>query len=89
MQKLLITLLTFLLIYYAVKFILRLFGPRLMRYGAKKAGEHFERKFRERTQTYTQTKEEGDITVIKKTRKSKYPKTSTKVGEYVDYEEVE
>ncbi|MCK8524370.1 DUF4834 family protein [Aquimarina sp. D1M17] len=73
-----------LLIYYGLKVLTRLFGPLLLRYVTKKAGEKFEQQFNRYQQSYQST--EGDVTIEKKPKQ----KSSNKdVGEYIDYEEID
>nr|WP_109301144.1 DUF4834 family protein [Aquimarina sp. AU474] len=73
-----------LLIYYGLKVLTRLFGPLLLRYVTKKAGEKFQQQFSQYQQP--QQSPEDDVTIDKKTKQ----KSSNKdVGEYIDYEEID
>ena len=80
------TVLIIMLIYYGIKILSRLFAPYLMRYMSKKMQERFGGQFQQQQQP-NQRQKEGE-TVIDKIPQS--PKSSDKkVGEYVDYEEIE
>ena len=81
------TILIVLLVYYGLKFLIKLLSPYLMRYIAKKAGKKFEEAFGANPNVAPQPKEEGTITIDKMpSSKSKF---RNQVGEYVKYEEVE
>lgn len=59
-----------------------------MRYLSKKAGQQFEKFFDDIPNMNNQTQEkEGSITIDKMPKRN--PQSNNKVGEYVDYEEVE
>jgi hypothetical protein len=79
------TLLIILLIFFGLRIVFRLAKPYLMRYIAKKAGQRFEEMFRD-VNTPPQQRE-GDISIDKQPSHRKSSKT--KVGEYIEYEEVE
>ena len=71
------TILIILLIYYVIKWLTRLFFPLLMkRYFGNQAGKQNQSE-----------RPEGDITIIKRGEKPKGD--DNKLGEYVDYEEVD
>jgi hypothetical protein len=75
-----------LLIYYGLKILSRLFAPILIKYVAKKAEERFGGQFGQYQQPKKEQTKEGEVTI------DKAPKTTTsnkKVGEYVDYEEID
>ncbi|MDY8135537.1 DUF4834 family protein [Aquimarina sp. 2201CG5-10] len=72
------------LVYYGLKVLTRLFGPLLLKYVTKKAGEKFQQQF-DQYQNPNQTTE-GEVTIDKKPKQ----KSSNKdVGEYIDYEEID
>jgi len=73
-----------LLIYYGLKILTRLFGPLLLKYVTKKAGEKFQQQF----QQYQNTDSEGgdEVTIDKK---PKQKSTNKDVGEYIDFEEID
>lgn len=81
------TLLIILLVYYGIKIITRIFAPLLLRYIAKKASQRFGAPYGEfQRKSYDDIKKAGEVTI------EKMPdiKTSNKkVGEYVDYEEID
>lgn len=81
------TILIVLLVYFGLKFLIRLATPYLMRYLSKKAGQQFEKFFGNIPNPNQHQEKEGKISIDKMP-----PNTSRmndKVGEYVDYEEVE
>lgn len=80
------TILIILLVYFALKFILKLATPYIMKYIQKKAGQKMEDIFGNMQGAPTQKKEEGEITIDKMPKKQA---TSKPVGEYVDYEELD
>lgn len=78
------TILIIVLVYYAVKFCVRFFGPYLI----NKAVQKVHKKAKE--QQYSQkenTVEEGKTVIDKKPSNSKQSNDS--VGEYVDFEEID
>lgn len=84
------TILILLLIYFGVKILARLFAPILLRFVAKKA----ERKFGEQFGGYNpqnmqnpNKRKEGETVIDKMPEQSS--QSNDKVGEYIDYEEVE
>lgn len=86
MMAFLKTLLIILLVYFGLKFLIKLVTPYIMRYAAKKMGEKFEQAFGGNSGP-AQPEKEGKISIekIPKNKKS----SGKKVGEYVDYEEIE
>jgi hypothetical protein len=77
-----------LMFYYVFKFLAKLFLPLLVKKVVQKAGENFEQQQRyaqDNSWEKTSTKDE----VIFNTAKSKNPRETKKVGEYVDYEEID
>ncbi|MEM0518758.1 MULTISPECIES: DUF4834 family protein [Aequorivita] len=87
MMTFLKTILIVLLVYFGLKFLIRLATPYLMRYISKKAGQQFEQFFGNTTNMNTEREREGSITIDK--NPSKNSRASKTVGEYVDYEEVD
>ncbi len=88
MMTFLKTILIVLLIYFALKFLIRLGTPFLMRYITKKAGQQFEKFFGDASNMNTQQKQpEGNVTIEKMPKQNR--RSNSKVGEYVDFEEVE
>lgn len=81
------TILIILLIYYGIKILTRIFAPYMVRYMSKKMQDKFEGQFQQQ-QNQDQSKYKEGETVIDKVPQR--PKSSDKkVGEYVDYEEIE
>jgi hypothetical protein len=74
--------------YYIFKFLAKLFLPLLVRKVVEKAGQNFQQQ-QQNTQgnswNTTQSKDE----VIYNSSNTKNPRETKKVGEYVDYEEID
>lgn len=91
-MQLLRTILIIILVYYGFKILSRLFAPYLMKYASKKMGEKFEQQFKAQQQQQnkgnTSQYKEGE-TVIDKKPRSSGSKSSDKVGEYIEFEEIE
>jgi hypothetical protein len=64
------------LIYYAIKFLTKLFLPVLAKKVVEKASQQFQQQ-QQNTNSQTQNKQ------------SEKPKETKKVGDYIDYEEIE
>ncbi len=79
------TILIILLVYYGLKILSRIFAPYLVKYMSKKMQQKFEGQFGQQQQE--QRHKEGE-TVIDKMPK-KHRSSDNKVGEYIDYEEIE
>ncbi|NRA91759.1 MAG: DUF4834 family protein [Psychroserpens sp.] len=80
------TILIILLIYYGIKILTRIFAPYMVRYMSKKMQDKFEGQFQQPYQKQSNYKE-GETVIDKVPQR---PKSSDKkVGEYVDYEEIE
>ncbi len=85
------TILIILLVYFGFKILARIFAPFLLRFVAKKAGEKFGGQFggaQNKENQNTQQKQKEGETVIDKMPSQNRP-SNTKVGEYVDYEEID
>ena len=82
------TLFYFIAFYYIFKFLTRLFLPLLVKKVVEKAGENFQKQQQNSQNTSWQKTANEDEIIIDKT-KSKNPRETKKVGEYVDYEELE
>lgn len=82
------TLLIILLVYFALRFLLRLAAPYIMRYLAKKVGQRFERSFGYAPGSPTQPREKEGSVSIDSTPPPR-SKGNSDVGEYVDYEEID
>lgn len=83
------TILILLLVYYFFKIVFRLFAPRLLNYAAKKTEAHFKESFGQFGGQQS-TKDDAEIgkTVVDKESASNR-KSSKKVGEYIDFEEID
>jgi UPF0716 family protein affecting phage T7 exclusion len=82
------TILIILLVYYAIKILLKIFAPKILNYAGKKAEKHFREKFEGfGTQQQNKTTDEGEVIID--TNKNKNPKSSKNVGEYIDFEEID
>lgn len=82
--NLLETLLIILLIYYVVKFLAKLFLPIMVKTVVNKAQENFQ----QQQQNY-QRSQNNQSDFINTTAKSDKPREKKKVGEYIDYEEID
>ncbi|OUS00879.1 DUF4834 domain-containing protein [Flavobacteriales bacterium 33_180_T64] len=80
------TILIILLVYYGIKILTRMFAPHLMRYMSKKMQQKFEGQFQQK-QPNKQQQKEGE-TVIDKIPNGN-SSSNKKVGEYIDYEEID
>lgn len=85
------TILIILLFYFGFKILARLFAPLLVRFVAKKAEQKFGEQFggfqNPTQQRAAQKQKEGETVIDKMPNQNK--KSNDKVGEYVDYEEVD
>jgi Domain of unknown function (DUF4834) len=73
--------------YYIFKFLAKLFLPHLIKKVVEKAGENFEKQQQNYQNTQQNTSNPKDV-IFDKTTSDK-PREKKKVGEYVDYEEIE
>ena len=65
-----------------------MFAPKIFGYAARKTEEHFKEKFGEFAQQNRNTEERvGEVIIDKKP--SKKSSSSNKVGDYIDFEEVD
>ena len=81
------TILIILLVYFALKFLIKLLTPYIIRYLSKKVGQKFEQSFGGSPFQPQSNTKEGDVTIDKRT--SNTTKPNTKIGEYVDFEEID
>lgn len=82
------TILIVLLVYYLLKMVLRMFAPKIMSYAAKKTEQHFRERFGEFADMQgSQGKQQGDV--IRDKKNSKKSASKEKVGEYIDFEEID
>ena len=76
-----------LLVYYGFKILARLFAPLLVRFVAKKAEEKFGGFQNPNQQRQQQKNKEGETVIDKMPNSNK--SSNEKVGEYIDYEEID
>jgi len=81
------TVLIILLVYFGFKILARLFAPFLLRFVAKKAEEKFGGFKNQANQRDQQKQKEGETVIDKMPNQNR--KSNEKVGEYIDYEEVD
>ncbi|RKE95235.1 DUF4834 family protein [Ichthyenterobacterium magnum] len=81
------TILIILLIYYGVKILSKIFAPYLLRYMSKKMQERFGGQFQQQQSNQQPKHREGE-TVIDKVPNTN-ASSNKKVGEYIDYEEID
>ncbi len=82
------TILFILLGYYLLKLLAKFFAPKILSYAAKKTESHFKQAF-EGFEQQQRPQEEVVGEVIIKKKSSKPKKDSEKVGEYIDFEEID
>ncbi|APA00844.1 MULTISPECIES: DUF4834 family protein [Flavobacterium] len=73
--------------YYIFRFLAKLFLPLLIKKVVEKAGENMQQQQRQ-YQDFQQNTKEGE-TSIYNTQNVKQPRETKKVGDYVDYEEID
>jgi hypothetical protein len=86
------TILVILLIYYGLKILVKMFAPKIFGYAARKTEEHFREKFGEFAQQNSRSEERvGEVIIDKKPSKkdTSQKKDSEKVGDYIDFEEID
>lgn len=81
------TILLLILVYYALKMVLKWLAPRLLNYAVKKTQEHFGQQFGGYQDFGNERNNEGKTSVSKKQFRKSNP--SKKVGEYIDFEEID
>ncbi|MFS4415662.1 DUF4834 family protein [Maribacter sp. 2307ULW6-5] len=87
-MTLLKTLLFIVLGYYLLKLLVRMFAPKILGYAARKTEERFKEAFQHFEQRDGHQEDRvGNVIIEKKTPKRR--KGTEKVGEYVDFEEVD
>jgi hypothetical protein len=74
--------------YYIFKFLAKLFLPLIVKKVVEKAGENFQQQ-QQRSQATSWDKTQTKDEVIFNTKNDKHPRETKKVGEYVDYEEID
>lgn len=81
------TILIILLIWYGVKILSRLFAPYLVQYMSKKMQERFGQQFQQPQSNDSSRPKEGETVIDKMPQQQK--SSDKKVGEYIDYEEID
>ncbi|GMN05378.1 hypothetical protein MTsPCn5_07660 [Croceitalea sp. MTPC5] len=81
------TILILIFVYYGIKLLLKWLAPRLLHYAAKKTQEKFGQQFGNYEDFNQNTTKEGQTTVNKRPFRKSNP--SKKVGEYIDFEEID
>ena len=76
-----------LMFYYVFKFLAKLFLPLLVKKVVQKAGENFQQQQYAQNNSWEKTNTKDEI--IYTTANTKNPKETKKVGDYVDYEEID
>ena len=75
--------------YYIFKFLARIFLPVLVKKAVEKAGENFSRQQQySQDNSWQKTRSNNDEIIIN-TANAKNPRETKKVGDYVDYEEID
>ena len=77
-----------LIIYYILKFLARLFLPLLVKKVVEKAGENFQKQ-QQNSQDNSWKKTPNNDEIIYNATNAKNPHETKKVGDYVDYEEID
>ncbi|MEO6175695.1 MAG: DUF4834 family protein [Flavobacterium circumlabens] len=74
--------------YYIFKFLARIFLPVLVKKAVEKAGENFQRQQQYSQDNSWQKTQRNNDEIIINTANAKNPRETKKVGDYVDYEEI-
>lgn len=74
--------------YYIFRFLAKLFLPLIVKKVVKKAGENIQKQ-QQHAQDNTWKKTQSKDEVIYNTANAKNPRETKKVGDYVDYEEID
>lgn len=75
--------------YYIFKFLARIFLPVLVKKAVEKAGENFSRQQQYNQDNSWQKTRTNNDEIIINTANAKNPRETKKVGDYVDYEEID
>lgn len=81
------TILLVILVYYAVKLLLRWLAPRLLNYAVRKTEQRFGQQFGNFHEAAGKETKEGETSIFKQPNPKSNP--SKKVGEYIDFEEID
>lgn len=80
------TILIVLLVYYGAKIVMRLFAPYLVRYMSKKMQERYGGQFQQRQEDINRPRD-GETVIDKMPKQTE--SSDKKVGEYIDFEEID
>lgn len=80
------TILILIFVYYGIKLLLKWLAPRILNYAVKKTEERFGQQFGNHQEPNHNTRT-GETTVDQRTVRKSNP--SKKVGEYIDFEEID
>ena len=75
--------------YYIFKFLARIFLPVLVKKAVEKAGENFQKQQQYSQDNSWQKTRNNNDEIINNTANAKNPRETKKVGDYVDYEEID
>jgi len=81
------TILFLILVYYALKLLVRWLAPKLFGYAMKKTQERFGGQFTQHNYREQNKSQEGETSIFTKSSRKSNP--SKKVGEYIDFEEID
>lgn len=81
------TILIILLVWYGVKILIRLLAPYLVQYMSKKMQERFGQQIQQQQPPRRNPTNEGETVIDKMPNQQKT--SDKKVGEYIDYEEID
>lgn len=81
------TILILLIVYYGIKILMRLFAPYLAQYMSKKMQQRFGQQYQQPQQTDRNRAKEGETVIDIMPHQQKT--SDKKVGEYIDYEEID
>jgi len=84
-ESILKTILIILLIYFGFKIFIKWFGPLILKWFLKKMGQKFQQQFNGSSTTNSQKKAKVNIN----SDTPKASKSNKKVGEYIDFEEID
>ena len=76
------TIFIIILVYYAIKYLLRLFAPAIIQQVVKKAEQNFYQQQQFNQQQYNNQQQATQ-------NQNQMPKETKKVGEYIDFEEID
>lgn len=81
------TILIVLLVYYGVKILTRIFAPYFVRYMSNKVQERFGGQYQHQQQPDRNRPKEGETVIDKMPQQQQ--SSNKKIGEYIDYEEID